>query len=99
MSHPIEHGVVQNWEDMEKIYRYIFDKLGVNSKEHAVLLTEPVLNPISNRIMMAKMMFDNFGVPAVYFQNQSVLSLYARGITTGVVVDCGDGVTTTSAIY
>jgi len=84
---------------MEKIYRYIFEELKVNPKEHPVLLTEPVLNPIGNRIKMAQMMFDNFGVPVVYFQNQSVLSLYARGMTTGVVFDCGDGVTTASAIY
>jgi actin-related protein len=91
--------VVQNWDDMEKIYRYIFEELKVNPKEHPVLLTEPVLNPIGNRIRMAQMMFDNFGVPVVYFQNQSVLSLYARGMTTGVVLDCGDGVTTASAIY
>lgn len=99
LSYPIEHGVVQNWDDMEKIYRYIFEELKVNPKEHHVLLTEPVLNPIGNRIRMAQMMFDNFGVPAVYFQNQSVLSLYARGMTTGVVLDCGDGVSTASAIY
>ena len=53
MSYPIEHGVVQNWDDMEKIYRYIFEELKVNPKEHPVLLTEPVLNPIGNRIKMA----------------------------------------------
>jgi actin-related protein len=67
LSHPIEHGVVQNWDDMEKIYRYIFEELKVNPKEHPVLLTEPVLNPIGNRVRMAQMMFDNFGVPVVYF--------------------------------
>lgn len=99
LSYPIEHGVVQNWDNMEKIFRYIFDELKVNAKEHPVLLTEPVLNPIWHRIRMAQMMFENFGVPGVYFQNQSVLSLYARGLTTGVVLDCGDGVTTASAVY
>jgi actin len=52
---------------MEKIYRYIFEELKVNPKEHPVLLTEPVHNPIQNRVKMAQMMFDNFGVPVVYF--------------------------------
>lgn len=37
LTYPIEHGVVQNWDDMEKIYRYIFEELKVNPKEHPVL--------------------------------------------------------------
>jgi actin-related protein len=38
---------------MEKIYRFIFEELKVNPKEHPILLTEPVLNPINNRFRMA----------------------------------------------
>lgn len=45
------------------------------------------------------MFFETFGVPAIYFQSQAVLSLYARGMTTGVVFDCGDGVSHASAVY
>lgn len=84
---------------MEAIWRYIFDELKVNPKEHRVLLTEPPNNPISNRIKTAEKFFETFGVPYLYFQTQAVLSLYARGMTTGVVFDCGDGVTHASAIY
>jgi len=84
---------------MEAIWRYIFDELKVNPKEHRVLLTEPPNNPISNRIKTAEKFFDTFGVPYLFFQTQAVLSLYARGLTTGVVLDCGDGVTHASAIY
>ena len=56
LSHPIEHGVVKglnDWDDMEKIWSYIFDELNVNPKEHPVLLTEPPLNPLANRIRTA----------------------------------------------
>ena len=45
------------------------------------------------------MFFETFGVPCLFFQTQAVLSLYARGMTTGVVLDCGDGVCHASAIY
>src|SRR4051794_27517210 len=36
-------------------------------------------------------MFESFNVPAVYIAIQAVLSLYASGRTTGVVLDSGDG--------
>ena len=58
-----------------------------------MLITESALNPYSNRAKIAEIFFESFGVPAIYFENQAVLSLYAQGKTTGVVVDVGDGVT------
>jgi len=99
LSYPIEHGAVRDWKDMEAIYRYIFDELKVNPKEHPILLTENPLNPLSNRIQTAEIMFNTFSVPSLFFQSTSVLSLYARGMMTGVVLDVGDGVSSASAIY
>lgn len=38
----IEHGIVTNWDDMEKIQHYTFyNKLCVAPKEYPVLLTRP----------------------------------------------------------
>ena len=54
----MEHGVVQNWDDMEQIWRHVFDELKVNIREHPVLLTEPPNNPIENRLRTARMFFD-----------------------------------------
>ena len=99
LSYPMEHGVVQNWDDMEAVWRHCFDELKVNPREHPILLTEPPLNPISNRIKTAQMFFENFQVPKIFFHPSSVLSLYARGLTTGVVLDVGDGVSSATAIY
>jgi actin-related protein len=45
------------------------------------------------------MMFGTFNVPCLFFQSTAVLSLYARGMMTGVVLDVGDGVSSASAIY
>ncbi|KAG0284931.1 hypothetical protein BGZ97_008019, partial [Linnemannia gamsii] len=65
LKYPIEHGIVTNWDDMEKIWHHTFyNELRVAPEEH----------------------------PAV-------LSLYASGRTTGIVLDSGDGVTHTVPIY
>jgi actin-related protein len=51
------------------------------------------LNPRENRDVAAQILFETFNVPALYTSVQAVLSLYASGKTTGLVLDSGDGVT------
>merc|ERR1712153_228749 len=102
LKKPIEKGVISDWSDMEHVWHHtFFNELRVNPSDDigCVLLSEAPLNSKVNRETITQVMFESFNVPATFIAMQAVLSLYASGRTTGVVVDSGDGITHTVPIY
>jgi len=100
VSYPMENGIVRNWDDMRHVWNHtFFDKLKIDPKHSKILLTEPPMNPKKNREKMIQEMFEQYGFNAVYIAVQAVLTLYAQGLMTGVVVDSGDGVTHIVPVY
>ncbi|KAM7203400.1 Actin/actin-like protein [Naviculisporaceae sp. PSN 640] len=94
LRNPIEHGIVTNWDDMERVWHHTYyHELRVAPEDHAILMSESPLNPKPNRERMTQILFETFDAPAFYTSVDAILSLYANGRTTGMVVDIGDGVT------
>lgn len=100
VSYPMENGVIRNWEDMEHLWDYSFyNKMRIDPSQHKILLTEAPLNPLANRERMVQTMFEKYNFNGVYVAIQAVLALYAQGLSSGVVVDSGDGVTHIVPVY
>lgn len=57
------------------------------------------LDPLKNRETMAQVMFERYGFHGVYVAIQAVLALYAQGLSSGTVIDSGDGVTHLVPVY
>ena len=82
------------------IFKHIFEKeLKIDPKECAVFINEPLIQDTERRPKLAKMMFEVFGVPRVYFASTPAMAMYGAGHTSGVVVDIGETTTCVSPIY
>lgn len=101
LNYPMENGIIRSWDDMCHLWDYTFgkSKMNINPKECKILLTEPPMNPIKNREKMIEVMFERYQFSSAYVAIQAVLTLYAQGLLTGVVVDSGDGVTHICPVY
>lgn len=101
ISYPMENGIVRNWDDMCHVWDYTFGptKMNIDPSNAKILLTEPPMNPIKNREKMIEMIFEKYKFDGAYIAIQAMLTLYAQGLLSGVVVDSGDGVTHICPVY
>ena len=76
LRYPIKHGIIENYDDMELLWKHAFSQLKISPNEHPVLLTEPNMNPSKQRKRVFEIFFEKFQVPAIFIAHQGVLSLY-----------------------
>ncbi|XP_050294553.1 actin-like [Anthonomus grandis grandis] len=94
-AHLVEHGIIQNFEHVERLIEHVFNKeLQVRAEEHPVLVTQPPKNPQRDKEKLAEILFEKFHVPALYEEVHSVLTFYSSGRQAGLIVESGHGVTT-----
>lgn len=65
------------------------DRMGADPTEHPLMLTEPAWNTPAAREMLTQLAFEGEGVPALYFGSSGVLSAFAAGKPTALVLDVG----------
>jgi actin-related protein len=96
----MDDGIVNSWDDMERLWRHTFyDELHVVPEDYPVVVTEKPLTQRGHRKKLMQIMFDTFRVRAYYTGIQGIFTLFSLGKTTGVVWDAGDGVSHTNSIY
>ncbi|XP_004677506.1 PREDICTED: actin-like protein 7A [Condylura cristata] len=100
LVNPLRHGIIVDWDSVQDIWEYLFQKeMKITPEEHAVLVSDPPLSPHTNREKYAEMLFETFNTPAMHIAYQSRLSMYSYGRTSGLVVEVGHGVSYVVPIY
>lgn len=87
---PFKDGVLDDWEAVEALCDHLLtSQMRLNTEEHAVMLGEASHNTDSAREKMVELMFEKYNVPAVFLAKNAVLSSFAMGKPTSLVVDMG----------
>ena len=96
---PIEHGIITNFDLMEKIWDHTFSReLKVPQEERNILTSDSALSPKINREKMTQIMFEKFNVQGLFICIRPILSMYCVGKTSALVLESGDDVTQTVPI-
>lgn len=101
-NHPMKGGIVQDWNAMEQLWDYAFGSLMEIDKETAMpqlLMTQSPLETRKQRDKIIEYMFESMNIGKIALGKASSLVLYAQGLLTGLVVECGDGVTHVEPVY
>ena len=94
LSYPVSRGHFTNWDDVEQIWRHIYD-----NELHLSPTAQPLLMSVSPSFTteefekMGQILFESFQVPSLYFEMSSKLSMFGAGATSGIVLEIGEGVT------
>ncbi|KAL4633247.1 actin-related protein 4 isoform X2 [Quercus suber] len=97
---PLKDGVIADWEIADCIWDHAFREcLLVDPKEHPMLLAEPSSNTQQQRERTAELMFEKYKVPALFLAKNAVLTSFASGRATALVVDSGGGSTTVAPVH
>jgi actin-related protein len=91
LTHPVKNGIITDFKKMDDLWWHTFyTELRVQPEKRPVLITESPMNPKQNREKTTQILFESFNIPQLYLANRAVMSLYASGKTTGVIVDAGE---------
>lgn len=97
---PFKDRVVVDWDIVDNIFDHAFrERLLIDPAEHPMLLAEPCSNSLQQRERTAELMFEKYKVPALFLAKNAVLTSFASGRATSLVVDSGGGSTTVAPVH
>lgn len=96
----ISDGVITNWSAAESILEHTLHQcLSTNPADHPLLMAEAGHTPQPAREKLTELAFEKLGVPAFFLSKNPVLTAFASGRGTALVLDVGGGTTSASAVH
>ena len=100
VTHPVCRGDVRDWDQMEKLWNRIMETIGIDKKDTAsVFITESPRATVADRMKWGELLFETNLAPSICIGSSAPLSLFASGRTTGLVVECGAGLTSVVPVF
>ncbi len=99
ISYPIQNGKITDWVLFEKLLDYIFYVLRVDPALCNVLYAIHPQFTDDDKRRLYQLLFEKYQVQRIYFAIDAMLTLYAGGFTTGLVVDIAESSTRVVPYY
>ncbi|MFX1489499.1 MAG: hypothetical protein ACFFBI_10145 [Promethearchaeota archaeon] len=95
IKHPIQRGAIMDWDSFYEILNYVFYSLLRidNLSEYPVLYCEPPFMNRDTKEYIARLLFETHQVKSLIMMPTPLLSLFSVGLTTGLIIESGDGLT------
>ncbi|MEX2718340.1 MAG: rod shape-determining protein [Candidatus Sigynarchaeum springense] len=90
--YPMSRGQIMDWNAFYEVLNHIFyNVLRLDMRMYPVIYSEPILNPPNLREHLAKVFFETYQMPAIVIFPSAVMALVNAGLSTGMVVEIGEG--------
>jgi actin-related protein len=96
----LRDGMVEDWDLFEKFMDHFYSRhVKSESELHPLLMSEPAWNVRAKREKLTEIIFEKYNSPAFFLCKNAVLSAFANGRSTGLVLDSGATHTTAVPVY
>ena len=99
LNQVMEEGMVKDWHLFEQLWHHSFKKLGVDPAEHPVLISNSAWDTKQNREKLCELAFETFKLPGFYLARSPVLSAFAAGRSTALVIESGAATTSVVPVF
>ncbi|XP_072255340.1 actin-like protein 6B isoform X1 [Pyxicephalus adspersus] len=100
VTSPLKNGMIEDWEAFQAILDHTFNKhLKSDPALHPVLMSEAPWNARAKREKLTELMFEHYNIPAFFLCKTAVLTAFANGRSTGLVLDRGATHTTALPVH
>jgi actin-related protein len=95
VNYPIQRGMIMDWNDYYEILNHIFYTLLriENLSSYPVIYVEHPFVPRETKEYIARVLFETHRIKSLIMMQSPLLSSFSVGLTTGLVIESGDGVT------
>jgi len=93
-------GLVENFDHLERLIEHtLSSRLRIQGSEHPMLFSEAPHTSAQQREKLTQLLFEKFQIPAFFLAKSPVLSAFANGKSTALIVDSGASGTVVSPVY
>jgi actin-related protein len=93
LNYPIERGEIKKEEYFEKLLQKCLKNLKIDAEEYNFFIAHGLQGSKKNMEIICQMLFEEFYVPKLFLELSSVCSIFSEDLTTGLVLDIGEGKT------